>query len=204
MTTEPLTWATAPAGSVTLDGGWKGCGCTIVVPVGEEYAQASERCIYDGASPEPLLGVLVISPATQLLIDGLNPFAREDIPAIIRDAMHLAHNIAGLNDMQGGIAVGLGILRDNGWLPDTATYAQVDDLIATHYARETPEQATGKKLRTMGAAIAAGENPEDVFSWMSAMGPQQDDFALRIARRAQQATDINVPEARGLWPHIYE
>ncbi|MBX0330015.1 hypothetical protein K2Z83_20310 [Oscillochloris sp. ZM17-4] len=199
----PTAWIAAIDDQLTPFG-IKGAGKAPVTQGEGLDRHVSALCRYMAGchSPEPRTATINRTQGIEEVLAKFDPDARAEVEeSLFPSLTHLAYNIAILCDFSGGDELALKILADNGWLPDEAVYEQVDDLLATRYDSPSSDQSAAQTLRAMGAAIAAGEDPWLVLRCISRLGPQSDDFALRIARRAGQALDAATAE--GFDPNIY-
>ncbi len=188
--------ASAPTlGKTTLGRGNVGSGkASMMQNVGtdSEHFAAIGRAPAKGTSLEKPFTTPALSKATRALLEEDGDSVDPEMAHILKGGpVDLLDSMAYIaRDVRGGTNIGHAILKDNGFIPRSATIQHVDDLLATRYEHESAPQYAMRMLRAMGTAIAAGHDPETVMTQLGdTTSPSQDEYANDVAREAGQSPD---------------
>ncbi|NTU83091.1 MAG: hypothetical protein HGA45_27600 [Chloroflexales bacterium] len=165
-----------------------------------EHITALDRAPKDSPSPEQPFAAFAFGPAAQgVLAEFIPDLFREEIDGFAGlPPQFLFDQLQFLTDVPNGDTLARAILTDLGLLPETATLQEADDLIAVSYQHETPAQLGMRRLRALGALIAAGEELWTVLWCLPRNGPTSDFYAINVAVRAGQAADATAPRVTAM------
>jgi hypothetical protein len=165
-----------------------------------EHVTALDRAPSAHPSPEQPFERFTFGECAQAVIEGFIPDQwREEIaewaglpPQFAFDRLHT------IPDMPNGDKLVRGILADLEMLPEKATLQEADDLIAASYLGETAPQVGMRRLRALGALLAAGEDAWAAVSYLTRFGPSSDFYAIDVAVRAGQVLDAADPRVTSM------